>query len=765
MRINKLLLYGLIACSTNVTAQTPLTFKPFASQFKTAETARTQMVIRRGITNADPDDLKALPAPTNIKLVDQQTSVRMTWDALTADALTGETINPEKVKYTIYKVKENKENEESDVYNNWDYKGEVTGETQYDILTNTDEGEPNLTVFGLTAEYDKYKSAIAISELLPIGKAYSLPFTDSFKNAETENFWWVDCKNSDNYGLLTDASMKPADADNGCFGFMASEAGETCSLVSHKISLAGSGNPVVSFSQYFNSNGNVPLTLEVVKPDGTMETVDTKNVSNLNTSGWKTMNASLAKFANERYIVLRFHFTASTPKILTGIDNICIRDEKENDLSVCINAPQKVTKGKKMKISVDVENLTEKSSPTFTLTVDINGKVMKKTEKKGVLKGYKKKSYDIEYTTSTIDATIENLPINVELTADGDEYTDNNTARATVLTETTWRNGVENLIAAMDGNKANLSWMEPKANAKTIIDGFEDYDPWSTAFGEWTLVDVDKATSGGVFPNSDYPHEGEPLAFIVMNPSDIGETLDAHTGEQFLGAPYPFYVASTETYYPDADEWLISPELSGKEQTVKFWAKNLRTKDYNGNWQDNDETFYFLGSKTNTDLKSFTDYYSYGITHKFDVYGGEWTEFSVKISEGTKFFGIHHTTPATEGLMLMLDDFTFEQGGTAKKYNVYRDGKLIGSYNGTACTINDNEGGEHTFAVTAVYADGSESTPSYVSGTTGISGSMTTLDKNTDSTIYSISGMRIGKTDKGIKPGLYIVNGKKRIIK
>ena len=764
MRINKVLLCGLIAYSTNMAAQTAPVFKPFATQFKTAETVNTKSVIRKGITNADPDDFKTLSAPTNIKLVDLLTSVRMTWDALTADALKGETIDPAKVKYTIYKIKENEDNEEVETDNDWEYEGEVTGETQYDIQTNTDEGEPWVTTFGLIAEYDKYKSGMAISAFLPVGKAYSLPFTDSFKNAGTENFWWADCNNSDDYGLLTDASLKSADGDNGCFGFMASKAGETCSLVSHKISLAGSENPVVSFSQYFNVNGDVPLTLEVMKPDGTVEAVDTKNISNLTTSGWKTMNAALAKFANERYIVLHFRFTASTPKILTGIDNICIRDEKNNDLAVSISAPKKVTKGQKLKLAVEVDNLTEKASPTFTLTVDINGKVMKKTEKSGVLKGYKKKSYDVEYTTSAIDAAIENLPINVELTADGDENTDNNTAQATVATETTWRNGVENLNIAMDGNDAYLTWMEPKANAKTVVDGFEDYSPWATAFGEWTLVDVDKATSGGVFPNSDYPHEGEPLAFIVMNPSDIGETLEAHSGNQFLGAPYPFYVASTETYYPNADEWLISPELSGKEQTVKFWAKNLRTKDYNGNWMDNDEIFYFLGSKTDTDLKSFTDYYSYGITHKFDVYGGDWTEFSVKIAEGTKFFGIHHTTPGTEGLMLMLDDFTFEQGGTAKKYNVYRDGTLIGCYSGTACTVKHNDGGEHTFAVTAVYADGSESAPVYVSGTAGIS-DITKESSRNNGMAFTVNGMRTGNISGKLKPGLYILNGKKIVIK
>ena len=763
MRINKLLLCGLIAYSTNMAAQTAPVFKPFATKFKTAEAISAKSVIRKGITNADPDDIKTLQTPTNIKLVDLLTSVRMTWDALTADALKGETIDPAKVKYTIYKIKKNKENEEVEIDNDWDNEGEVTGETKYDIQTNTDEGEPWVTTFGLTAEYDKYKSGMAISEFLPVGKAYTLPFTDSFKNADTENFWWTDCNNYDDYGLLTDASLKSADGDNGCFGFMGSEAGEECTLVSHKIAIGGTLNPMLSFQQYVSSDGNVPLTIEVVKPDGTTETVEAKSTSVVATTGWRTKNASLKNFSGERYIILRFKFTATTAKVLTAIDNICVRDEKENDLAVSVSTPEKVTKGQKLKFSVTVENLTGKASPAFTINADINGTTKAKSEKNGTLKPYGKKTYSIEQNTSSIETAIDNMPINITLKVDGDADMTNNTAQASVRLENTWRNGVENLKADFDGTTAHLSWNEPKENARTVNDGFEDYAPWATAFGEWTLVDVDGATSGGVYPYSDYPHQGEPFAFIVMNPSDIGESLEAHSGKQFAGAPYPFFVASTETYYPDADEWLISPELSGKEQTVTFWAKNLRTQDYNGNWQDNDETFYFLGSKTDTNIKSFTDYYNNGITHKFDVYGGEWTEYKVRISEGTKFFGIHHTTSGMEGVMLMLDDFTFEQGGTPQKYNIYRDGKLETSSNTTSCTINENEVGEHSFAVTAVYADGSESAPVYVSGTTGISnvaaGSSAATGK-----VYSINGIKAGKLSNNIKPGLYIVNGKKIII-
>ena len=171
-----------------------------------------------------------------------------------------------------------------------------------------------------------------------------------------------------------------------------------------------------------------------------------------------------------------------------------------------------------------------------------------------------------------------------------------------------------------------------------------------------------------------------------------------------------------------------------------------------------------MGSKTDTGIKSFTDYYSYGITHRFDIYGGYWSEYKVKVSEGTKYFAIHHTTPGMDGLMLMLDDFTFEIGGTPVSYNVYRDGTLVSAEKTMEATVIGNPGGTHAYAVTAVYADGSESLPVSVSGTTGIA-EVNAEKPTSDGTIYSVDGMKVGKQGDKLRPGIYIVNKKKVVVR
>ena len=337
----RLLLSAMLLCSTGAFAQQELKFKPFATQFKTSETIIR--AAKKGTANTN-----ALQAPENIRLQDMQTAVRMTWDASS-----GTGVDPQQVTYTVYDLQEGADGTISAVK-----RDDVAGATQYDITMNTDEGDPDLAQYGLTAKYGDDQTDIKISEPLAIGKPYALPFADSFKNGNTGNFWWADCASNDDYGLLTDAMLTSSDGDNGCFGFMAGTENEECSLVSHKIALGGVENPVVTFSQYINQQGDVPLTLEVVKPDGTVETVDTKSAVNSGVWGWKTKYANLNKYANERYIVLRFRFTSPTAKILTAIDNITIRDEKKNDISVALSAPEKVVKGQTAKLAIKVENKT-----------------------------------------------------------------------------------------------------------------------------------------------------------------------------------------------------------------------------------------------------------------------------------------------------------------------------------------------------------------------------------------------------------------------
>ena len=64
------------------------------------------------------------------------------------------------------------------------------------------------------------------------------------------------------------------------------------------------------------------------------------------------------------------------------------------------------------------------------------------------------------------------------------------------------------------------------------------------------------------------------------------------------------------------------------------------------------------------------------------------------------------------------------------------------------------------YAVTAVYANGQESAPVTVTPSTAISNA--TVPSATDSRYYNLQGQR---TDKPTQKGVYIVNGRKIIVK
>ena len=66
--------------------------------------------------------------------------------------------------------------------------------------------------------------------------------------------------------------------------------------------------------------------------------------------------------------------------------------------------------------------------------------------------------------------------------------------------------------------------------------------------------------------------------------------------------------------------------------------------------------------------------------------------------------------------------------------------------------------------MTAVYADGSESLPVSISGTTGIA-AVNAEKAASDDTDYSKDVMKVGKQGDKLRPGLYIMNKKKVVVR
>ena len=204
-----------------------------------------------------------------------------------------------------------------------------------------------------------------------------------------------------------------------------------------------------------------------------------------------------------------------------------------------------------------------------------------------------------------------------------------------------------------------------------------------------------------------------------------------------------------------ADHWMISPELPGMEQEISFYLRVI-TDQYGG------ESFEVLGSTTDNQPDNFT------LLESFTTVEEAWTPFYVTLPEGTKYFAIRHTSNDVFGIM--VDDVTFNYAGSVDSYNVYCDGVLVATVEDGVTTytvaVEDLTQGEHTFAVTAVYASGQESMPAAVSFNV-VTAIRQLMADGQPVDVYGLDGKLVrseAKSLDGLK-GVYVINGSAVIIK
>lgn len=686
--------------------------------------------------------------PVNAVAIDQQSSVLLKWDPVTELGARNGYVDPTKVEYNIL-----------------DFGGTLpdtlttlTGTTQYQLDMNTDEGNPRIIQYAVNASNEAGSSAYA-SMTLTVGKPYDLPFTESFANGGRERYWSVSTNGGSNH--FTPTEDKAADGDKGATSFTPANDGDESTLHSGKISLGGAANPELFFSHLSTPGKNTKLLIEIEKPDGSVDVVDSIDYSAMAGSGqWKREKVSLAAYKDLRYVIVAFHVIGGEAGVETDVDNIVIENILPHDLTAAITASHYVTKGQKAKASLVVVNKGDEAVSGYTATFYKGNVAIADTALHKQLAQGENDTIDIEFATTTFDKG-NSLTVKAVVNFEADENTANNTAQAVVALRQSSVPTVQNLKGASTTNgKATLTWEAPSATSYSETETFDYYEPWSIEIPEWTMVDGNKGKTGGISGLPAYKHEGDPYAFIVFNPEDIYPGISttephiaAHSGNQYLASPYetnPIFGG-----YINANNWIISPQLAGDKQTVGFYARNMVETDGSGNITNDDaETFRIRYSTEGTDTASFKT------LRTETVSGGEWKLFEAELPEGAKYFAIQQTTTARKTFLFAIDDVTYVRGiGKPVGYNIYEDGKLIGSTTTLDTEANITSG---NFAVTAVYADGAESEPVSVAVTTGIS--KVAIDGSKPVDIYTIDGKlvrRSATSTRGLQPGVYVIGGAK----
>lgn len=233
----------------------------------------------------------------------------------------------------------------------------------------------------------------------------------------------------------------------------------------------------------------------------------------------------------------------------------------------------------------------------------------------------------------------------------------------------------DGLVVTDNGNNAVLTWNDESTEEQiTITDDVEGHTYGtinSPGTIGWTYIDGDGASTGS-FQNIDYTNEGQPMAYIVLDQSQMSgsaNTVEGHSGNKFFGSAY---AKSSGGWGGSSavqnDDWMISPELNFSEPfTFSFWARS-----YSSSYST--EQFYAAYSTTGTGQDNFVNLNSSATTTTTT-----WTEYTYTVPANAKYVAIHCVS--NDQYIFCVDDITISGrviNGPA--CNIYRNGELIAEH-------------------------------------------------------------------------------------
>ena len=701
------------------------------------------------------EDAPTVPVKSNTETGDK--SVRLNWTAPVTGAHDGY-LNPQNMNYTIA------EKGGSDWYPTYDSIANVKAQTYYDYVVDTNEGaeQTTRTLYVNAANSYGESSYIPLPTFI-LGKPYEIPFAASVKNYMFYGILWTSWgTGSSDFDLSTES----VDNDGGCFHVMPYNTEDIAYLGSGKINLGGATAPKLMF--HYKVTGGAKINVEVETPDGKSHLAGTVDCSQGTEGEWQAAGIDLSQWADERFITFDFAVQGDTYSDVY-IDRLFVRDTHTDDLNAEISAPESINKGGQAQVLVRVNNFGENAAKKFTVNLYANDKLVESKKITSPLAAYRFTDVVFDFQSNILD---QNEAVELKAVVDYtyELFEDDNTVSATVKYTTSSKPQPDAASATTTDGGVVVSWTPVATATETVTESFEDGTSWSQdSFCGFTSEAVNAGTTGGVFDNYSFPNQGSNYGFMLFDPANgwLTETqLDAvpdfkaNTGNKYLAS---LYRVDDSGYDVSQNNWLYSPELSGDEQEVSFWVKNY--KDSETTYK---ETFDVLASTTDKSRDAFQK-----VGDSYEASSGQWQEVKVTLPAGTKYFAINQNTYTWDNpFFFMIDDITYTKGaGKVKGYNVYRDGKLVGTVEAGVSTFTDttveaSDANTYQYGVTAIYAtEESEATLTNLVTPTGIS-IVTDGDKTFD--VYATDGSCVARNVKNLnllKPGVYVVNGQKVIVK
>ena len=555
-----------------------------------------------------------------------------------------------------------------------------------------------------------------VSNSVIIGRQYELPFYDSFASGRLSHYWRTDIRTSmARWSAMADSRF-PQDGDGGMLCFNAIEGSETAMCHTGNISMREAQTPVLTFYYYYDEAMAHPLVVKAASDGGDFQTLATLPMTDEGQKDrWLRASIPLTQLAGHDFVQIGFEATTATTIDVLYIDHVHIIDQRQNDLTVDIaSVPRTLKVGQTDYLTASVENLGTADVVTGAYTVDVYVNSQKAGSAMGIaVEAGKKQSVMVPLTT-TIDMQREpqltqSATVRAEVVYAADEALSNNQSdeQTALLKMPRYPEPTQLQQTATTTVGIALQVQQPRAPRTEdgqVTDSFEDYDDFlRTPFGEWSLYDGDRALTYAI-GGWHFPKNSDIMSWMIWTPSEVDNATDGTKG---LRDPlwYPRtgdkMVASFGAFEANSDDWLISPELSGNQQVVSFYAHSMPRASA-------PDQFRLYVSTTGSATTNFMP-----LDQEPRTCPSEWERYEYVLPQGVKYFAIHKVT--YDGWVMFVDDVTFAPDSLAAQtglmlfgYNLYRNGERINTaLIPVGGKIEDPEGkpGDR-YRLTAVYNQG-----------------------------------------------------------
>lgn len=662
-------------------------------------------------------------------------TLEFSWEAVGNVGAHGSVVYPEKVTYDIYPA------EIVELFGElFPILGEKMNEepisgTTFSIPNDLEDQE--YLYYAVVAKNEQGESGEAIGGVLA-GLPYELPIEEHV-DGDFAYYWDFDYSTSAGWNGISDGQ------GSYTIFLYGNESDYSC-MISGMVTLQGAENPIVTFDT--KSLHGTPLTLFAETASG-----DIGKIAVVPTTGeFANQTISLKALAGENWI--RVYFVAQfTGSDSVYVDNIVLVNQLNNNLALTLDAPASVTAGAKANLLITVQNLGGTTTGDYSVKVYADDQLIDEYTKEDTDElAFLQKAEFVSKFEPSIFSNAGDVTLRAEVVFAADENTADNADEVEITVKASEETPVQTVAANATDNGISVNWTLPEASVETIVEDFESYEQQMVTDGQsingWLGYDLDEAGTYnfGSASGANWPYAGKAFAFAIWTPELVYGSAKPNFAN---GSNSVLFMSS-----PDAknNDWLVSPQLSGKAQTITFNVSCLTT-------QYGKESYEVYYSTSNKNVESFVK------VGEGQVPTVGFTEVSYDLPAGAIYFAIRYVSNDVFGFI--VDDITYEgvSVATPTGFNIYVNETLVATVGADATSYDYattlNDGATYKVSVTAIYGE-AESEP--VNANVGVNAIEEIGADVKASDIYNMTGIRV-RADKQLKSGVYVIDGQKTSVK